>query len=192
METRDYLRIRYSVRLGAAPEAAEWREYRYAGASHHKQESVMRIEDLPREGGCRCNRVRLRVAHAPVMTMACHCTGCQKMSASAFSLSALFTADAFTVTQGSPVIGGLHGADRHYCCPHCMSWLFTRAHGIDGFVNVRATMLDSAADFAPFMETWTCEKLPWALTPAVESFAQLPAPEDFPRLMQAYAELTSH
>jgi hypothetical protein len=53
---------------------------------------------------------------------------------------------------------------------------------------VRATLLDNARDYEPFMETWTSEKLPWATTPAVERFAQLPAPQDFPRLLQAYAE----
>ena len=45
----------------------------------------------------------------PLLTMACHCTGCQRMTGSAFSLSAAFPSDGFTVTQGDPVIGGLHG-----------------------------------------------------------------------------------
>ena len=151
---------------------------------------MMDAQSLTQEGACRCNRVRFSVSAAPVITMACHCTGCQKMSSSAFSLSALIPASGFTVTHGCPVVGGLHGLDRHFFCPHCMSWLFTRPHGIDEFVNVRAALLDNASDYVPFMETWTCEKLPWVSTPAVESFAQLPAPEAFPRLMQAYAEFS--
>ncbi|MGY2397934.1 GFA family protein [Pseudomonas sp. SDO5271_S396] len=151
----------------------------------------MSVETLLQEGGCRCNRVRFSVSLPPVITMACHCTGCQKMTACAFSLSALIPAGGFTVTQGCPVIGGLHGVDRHYFCPHCMSWLFSRPHGIDEFVNVRATLLDNASDYVPFMETWTREKLPWAVTAAVESFEQLPEPQDFPRLMRAYAEFSA-
>ena len=150
----------------------------------------MSVESLPIEGSCRCERVRFSVSAAPVITMACHCTGCQKMSSSAFSLSALIPASGFTVTQGCPVIGGMQGVDRHYFCPHCMSWLFTRPHGIDEFVNVRAALLDNASGYVPFMETWTREKLPWASTPAVESFAQLPEPHEFARLMQAYAEFS--
>ena len=102
----------------------------------------------------------------------------------------MIPASGFTVTQGCPVIGGLQGVDRHYFCPHCMSWLFTRPHGIDEFVNVRAALLDNASGYVPFMETWTREKLPWASTPAVESFAQLPEPHEFARLMQAYAEFS--
>lgn len=143
---------------------------------------------LPWEGGCRCGRVRFRVSAAPILTMACHCTGCQKMSASAFSLSAAIPSEGFTVTRGEPVIGGLHGASRHYFCGHCMSWMFTRPEGMDFFVNLRPSMLDNPQSFVPFIETWTSEKLPWATTPAVRSFAALPAIDEYECLMRGYAE----
>ena len=68
------------------------------------------------------------------------------------------------------MIGGLHGPTRHFFCPHCMSWLFTRPEGMDEFVNVRATMLNDARSHRPFIETYTGEALPWAKTPAVQSF----------------------
>jgi len=73
--------------------------------------------DLPWEGGCRCGQVRFKVSAAPILTMACHCTGCQKMTASAFSLSAAIPSEGFEVTAGAPAIGGLHGAEiHHYFC----------------------------------------------------------------------------
>ena len=97
---------------------------------------------LPAEGGCRCGRVRLKISAKPILTMACHCTGCQRMSSSAYSLSAAIPSEGFEVTQGEPVIGGLHGASRHYFCGYCMSWMFTRPEGMDWFVNLRPTMLD--------------------------------------------------
>ncbi|MFO2464343.1 GFA family protein [Pseudomonas sp. 15FMM2] len=151
----------------------------------------MSVEVVCREGGCRCNRVRFTVSMKPIITMACHCTGCQKMSSSAFSLSALVPQAGFTINQGEPVIGGLHGAARHYFCGYCMSWLFTRPQGIDDLINLRATMLDDASDYVPFMETWTSEKLPWASIPAIHSFAQLPESEEFLHLLQAYAEFAA-
>jgi len=143
---------------------------------------------LPWDGGCRCDRVRIRITTPPLATMACHCAGCRRMTASAFSLSVLVLAAGFTVTAGEPVIGGLHGEDRHYCCPHCKSWMFTRPGGIDHLVNVRPTMLDDHAWFVPFMETHTREKLPWATTPAVHSFPGLPAMAAYPALMAEFAE----
>ena len=142
----------------------------------------------PQEGACRCGAVRLRISAPPLLTMACHCTGCQRMSASAFSLSAAIPTEAFAVTKGAPVRGGLgEGPIHHFFCPQCMSWLFTRADGMDGFVNLRATMLDDARWFAPFIETWTAEKLPWATTPATHSFERFPPLEAYEALMRDYA-----
>jgi hypothetical protein len=138
------------------------------------------------EGGCRCRQVRFAASKAPLITMACHCRGCQQMTSSAFSLSAAIPADAFAVTRGEPVIGGLHGAARHYICPFCMSWLFTRPEGIDFFVNVRAVLFDGAEWADPFVETWTSERLPWASTPAAHSFEALPPLEAWEGLMAEF------
>ena len=135
--------------------------------------------NLPWDAGCRCGQLRMRITEAPIVTMACHCTGCQRMSASAFSLSILLPASGFTVTQGEPVIGGLHGASRHHHCAHCKTWAFTRPAGMDGFVNLRATMLDDHAWYAPFVETCRAEGFPWATTGAKHSFPNIPAPEAF-------------
>lgn len=138
------------------------------------------------EGGCRCGRVRFRVTDDPLLTMACHCTGCQRMTGSAFSLSSLYPTTGFEVTAGEPAIGALHGPTRHYFCPHCMSWLFTRPQGADGLVNVRATMFDEAQAFAPFVETFTDEKLPWVSTPAERSYARFPESSEYEGLVKAY------
>lgn len=146
------------------------------------------LPQLPLDGGCRCGQVRFRISRPPILTMACHCTGCQRMTASAFSLSAAIPTDGFAVTAGEPVIGGLHGQIRHFHCPHCLSWMFTRPDPIDWFVNVRATLLDDARWFTPFVETYTCEALPWARTPAKHSFERFPDFEDYAALTQAYAE----
>jgi hypothetical protein len=142
----------------------------------------------PLIGGCRCGEVRFRIDAPPLVTMACHCRGCQKMTASAFSLSALVPSQAFSVTGREPVIGGLHGPNRHYFCPHCLSWMFTRPEGADGLVNVRATLLDDAAWVSPFMETCTAEKLDWVTTPAAYSFEGFPPLEAYDGILRAYAQ----
>lgn len=137
-------------------------------------------------GTCRCARVAFEAHCPPVMTLACHCSGCQKMSASAFSLTSLLPADQFVVTQGSPVIGGLHGATRQYFCPHCLTWLFTRPAGLDAFVGVRSSLLENPERYRPFMETWTREKLPWVSSGASVSYEAFPDPQDYPALMARY------
>jgi hypothetical protein len=142
---------------------------------------------LPWDGGCRCGRVRIRITQAPMLSVACHCTGCQRMSASAFSLTIAVPSAGFAVIAGEPVIGGLHGATKHQMCPHCMSWVFTRPEGMPDLVNVRATMLDDHAWFAPFVEMFTDEKLAWASTDAAHSFARVPEVAQIPALLADFA-----
>lgn len=146
---------------------------------------------LPLKGSCRCGRLEIRVAKAPICTAACHCHGCQKMAASAYSLTAMVPVDGFEVTKGEPVIGGAHNAAiQHYFCPHCMTWMFTRPVGFD-FVNVRPTMLDDTGWFRPFMETYASTKLPFAETGAVRSFAEFPAMEEIGGVLREYVKWMS-
>lgn len=143
---------------------------------------------LPLEGTCRCDAVRIRITAPPVITAACHCRGCQRMSSSAFSLTALCLASTFTVTQGEPVIGGLRSNDlQHFFCGRCMTWMFTRPAPLPHIVNVRPTMFDDPTWFAPFMETFTKTKLPWAQTGAVRSFDEFPPMDAFDGLLAEYA-----
>jgi hypothetical protein len=142
-------------------------------------------------GQCRCGKVQFEISSAPLVTMACHCRGCQRMTGSAFSLSTLYSSEGFRVTVGEAVIGGLHGTTRHYFCDHCKSWLFTRPQGMDQFVNVRSTMMEDVSSYRPFLETQTSEKLPWATTSAVHSFEKFPTAEQFPALMAEFAARAS-
>jgi hypothetical protein len=114
------------------------------------------------------------------------------MSASAYSLSAMFPSSGFEVTVGEPVIGGMHGEHRHFFCAHCKSWVFTRPHGADQFVNVRPTMLDDVSWFEPFIETYTCEKLSWATTSARHAFEKFPPVSAYSELVAEYARHMSN
>jgi hypothetical protein len=142
---------------------------------------------LPWQGGCRCGRVRIEVSAPPLLAMACHCTGCQRMSSSAFSLSLAIPSAGFRVVSGEPVVGGLHGPSQHMFCGHCMTWMFTRPEATDAIVNLRPSMLDDHAWVAPYAETYTDEKLPWASTPAVKSYARFPEMSEYEGLTRDYA-----
>lgn len=149
------------------------------------------MSDLPVTGTCRCGATRLEVSAEPFMTAVCHCTGCQKMSSSAFSLTAMVAAEAFRVAEGVPVRGGakLPGLE-HMFCPECLTWMFTRLSGFEGaesFVNLRSMMFDRPDWAVPFLETMTDEKLDWVSTPAQRSYARFPEMTEFPQLMQAFA-----
>lgn len=142
--------------------------------------------ELPLTGSCRCGRVEIRISQPPIATAACHCRGCQKMSASAFSLTAMVPEAGLEVTRGETVVGGMHAPELgHHFCGWCMTWMFTRPAGM-GFVNVRPTMFDDTGWFRPFLETWTRSRLPFAATGAVRSYAEFPPVEELEGLLAEY------
>ena len=137
-------------------------------------------------GTCRCGAVTLTVTQPPFMTTACHCTGCRKMSSSAFSLTAMVPQDALEV-EGETVRGGIGAPPLdHRFCPRCLTWLFTRIEGQE-FVNIRPTMFDVPEWSRPYMETMTAEKLPWAQTPAEHAVPGFPGPDAYPGLIAGFA-----
>ena len=145
---------------------------------------------LPLDGGCRCGKVRIRLAKPALLTAACHCTGCQKMTGGAYSLSVTVPAEGFALVSGDPVVGGLRGPQvHHHHCSACMSWVYTKVEGMDFFVNVRATMLDEARWFRPYLECWTSEALPWAVIGAPRSHETMPSEmAEYQALIAEYAE----
>ncbi|SFS02386.1 GFA family protein [Sphingomonas jatrophae] len=142
-----------------------------------------------REGGCRCGRVRFRITAPPLISMACHCRGCQRMTASAFSLSIAVPAGALEILAGETVAGGAQDGRvpyHHHHCGWCKSWLYTQPPAEMGFVNVRTTMLDDPSGLDPFVETQTAEKLTWAQTGAPHSFERFPPMDAFGPLVAEY------
>lgn len=141
---------------------------------------------LPWEGVCRCGETRVRVTKPPLVASACHCNGCQTMSASAYSLSLTLPPDGFEVTGGEPVLGGAQPARQHYFCGVCKTWMFSRPRGPDGIVNLRPSVLEEHRWFVPFIEVMTGEKLCWAETPAKHRFEGFPSPQDYQSLIEEF------
>ena len=109
------------------------------------------------------------------------------MTGGAFSLSSFYPADRFKVTQGQTVRGGLKTGPDHEFCPECMSWMFTTAKQIEGFVNVRSTIFDDAGLHRPYVEMFRGEGVPGTSSGAVHSYDLFPQDDEFTGLMTAYA-----
>jgi hypothetical protein len=143
---------------------------------------------LPWDAACLCGRVKMRVTAAPLMAMACHCRGCQKLTSGAYSLTFILPAQGFEVLEGETAFGGKHGEYQQHYCAHCKSWIYTTGGGpLEGFVNLRPTMLEDASWVLPFVDLNTAEKLPGVVTGAKRSYEGFPPPADFPTLMEAFA-----
>lgn len=143
--------------------------------------------NLPATGRCRCDRLRFEITVPPLLTSACHCRGCQRMTGGPFSLSVAVPAQGFRITHGEDVTGGADPQGGHRFCGHCLSWVFTRPPMTDAFVNVRATMLDDVPTDPPFVETWTATRLAWVETGAAHAFPGFPEMDAWGPLIEAYA-----
>ena len=101
------------------------------------------------------------------------------MTGGAFSLSSFYPADRFNIDRGPTVRGGMGTGPDDEFCPKCMSWMFTTAKEIEGFVNVRSTMFDDSKLHKPYVEMFRAEALPGAELGAVHSYDRFPQESGF-------------
>lgn len=141
----------------------------------------------PFQGSCLCGAVQVRVESPPLLTLACHCRGCQKFSASAYSLTTMFPYESFSCT-GELIKGGLGSSGKdHYFCKSCKNFIYSQIDGASYRVNLRTSILDNAASFEPFAEVMTDQKMSWATVPAKHSYSQSPESlEELQALMDDY------
>ena len=53
------------------------------------------------EGGCLCGKVRFRTTQAPLRTIACHCTFCQRVTGSSYYAESMFPMNAVVLNDGA-------------------------------------------------------------------------------------------
>jgi len=106
-----------------------------------------------RTGGCLCGAVRYEVRGEPYQSGICHCATCRKLTGSAFSPTANWHADQFTMS------GELKTFERRSFCPSCGSRLFFLFEG--GVEVFLGTLDDAPYDIAPMVEVWTVRREPW-------------------------------
>ena len=68
--------------------------------------------ELPQTGGCQCGALRYEITQAPIMVYTCHCTDCQRMTSSSFSVGCVLPDGAFRLVQGEPKGAPAHDRQR--------------------------------------------------------------------------------
>ena len=103
--------------------------------------------NLPQTGGCQCGKIRYEITEAPQLVYTCHCTDCQRLTSSAFSLG-------IVVTEAGFRLGGIEPrplqrtadsgrTNTRLVCPECGCWICGTPR--DGLVRVRAGTLDATS-----------------------------------------------
>lgn len=119
---------------------------------------------LPLTGGCQCGAVRYRIDAEPLTVIACHCTECQKQSASAFGMTAPVPRAALAVTRGTPTrwsriaeSGNEVGA---VFCGACGTRLWHEPVN-KALLNLKPGTLDDPSWAKPVAHIWTEKAQPW-------------------------------
>lgn len=103
-------------------------------------------------GGCLCGEVRIEAEGTPYRVGLCHCLDCRKHTGSLFHASAIFPADAVTITGETRAFKG-----RSFC-PRCGSSVFGRG---EDEIEVSIGALDAPDQFQPTYELWTVRREAW-------------------------------
>jgi Glutathione-dependent formaldehyde-activating enzyme len=57
---------------------------------------------LPQTGGCQCGKFRYEISEAPQLVYTCHCTDCQRLTSSAFSMGVVVAETGFRLSGIEP------------------------------------------------------------------------------------------
>jgi hypothetical protein len=118
---------------------------------------------LPQTGGCQCGEIRYEITEEPQLVYTCHCTDCQRLTSSAFSMGVVVPEPTFRLSGIEPRqlrrIADSGRINTRLVCPECGTWVC----GIprDGVHRVRAGTPDDTSWLRPTRHIWTRSKQPW-------------------------------
>jgi hypothetical protein len=129
---------------------------------------------LPLTGGCQCGTLRYEILRAPLLTYTCHCTDCQHLTSSAFSMAIIVPDSAFRLNTGEPRLlqctADSGRVKTRFLCPECGCWICGPPHPgatqKDAVRRVRAGTLDDTSWLLPTAHFWTRRKQPWVVLPS--------------------------
>lgn len=122
------------------------------------------------EGRCQCGHVKYRVTGETVACFVCHCTDCQRQSASAFGTALWlrsFSREVLTGELGMWVRTTPTGKQL-VCefCSRCGTRVFHQMADQRETMSIKPGTLDTALNLAPVAQIWTSSARSWVQLPA--------------------------
>jgi hypothetical protein len=123
---------------------------------------------LPLTGGCQCGAVRYRITGWPLTLYCCHCSECQRQSASAFGMSmrvarADVEIDPDALSFWIRDAGKITEAYGRFC-PDCGVRIMHDRPDSEA-VTIKAGTLDDRSWLRPVGHIWTASAQPWVAIP---------------------------
>ncbi|MFA7555192.1 MAG: GFA family protein [Spongiibacteraceae bacterium] len=132
--------------------------------------------EYPIHGECQCGGVKYELLEPPLVIAACHCRECQKLSTSAFSITAFVKANSVVFTgemrdwSRSSFSGNISAAK---FCPTCGNRIYHFNPADPDSIKLKPSNLSDTRMIKPTMHIWVSEKQDWYDIPeGVEVFDQ--------------------
>lgn len=122
----------------------------------------------PISGSCQCGGVTYQLLAEPSMVAACHCKECQKLSTSAFSITAMVQASDFIVEgelkDWSRIAASGNIAAAKFC-PTCGNRIYHYDPNNPDLIKLKPTNLSDTSIIQPTVHLWVSEKQDWFQIP---------------------------
>ncbi|WP_342343029.1 GFA family protein [Shewanella salipaludis] len=128
----------------------------------------MEAIQYPIFGACQCGKVTYELLAPPTMVVACHCKECQKLSTSAFSITAMVEASNL-VFKGEmqfwsrPADSG-NRSDAMFC-PSCGNRIYHVNPDEPDKIKLKPSNLSDTRLIQPTAHVWLSEKQAWFQVP---------------------------
>lgn len=121
------------------------------------------------EGRCQCGETRYRVSGQVAALFVCHCTECQRQSASAFGM-ALWLGNYRKEVRGGALGAWIRSTPTGKAlvcefCTRCGTRLFHQMGGQSEMMSIKPGTLDTALDLEPVAHIWTSSARAWVQLP---------------------------
>ena len=118
-------------------------------------------------GRCSCRSIIYTILNKPFFTHACHCSLCQKYTASAFVVHSPIEMFNFILNEGqlepTPGPSGSGGGHTVMRCKVCGDQIYSIIFNNPNIAVVKTTTLDEAERFPPQAHVYVKYKLPWVI-----------------------------
>lgn len=122
----------------------------------------------PIEGSCQCGGVHYRLLAEPLMVVACHCRECQKLSTSAFSITAMVRAEEVEFSgemQDWSRVADSGNISAAKFCPTCGNRIYHYDPAEPEKIKLKPSNLSDTHIIQPTAHVWVSEKQDWFTLP---------------------------
>ena len=121
-------------------------------------------ESIHKVGSCVCGAIRYRVTGKPLSVHACHCTDCQTLSGSAFSLTMLLNRTDIELLDGEPGVNKFstsHNKMHRHHCTECGTAIWFSSPEYPEIIALKPGTLTDTTTLRPIAHLWYRSSQPW-------------------------------